>query len=145
VATTTAYSSFCRTDTHLSSRHVRAILEQMPPELLQHVCNFLPSLNVIYNMRRTFKAATKMYNSAYQRARFSRDAMSCINAEAQHKNDPLIKNIKFRVCSTTLPPSKLFWQALKRYGRMTSQSRPTVSMTGATRATVEDTRRVFIV
>lgn len=83
---------------------VFSLLEQMPPELLQYMCNFLPSLNDIYNMRRVFKAAMRVDNELFRRAIFNRAALSCINAEAWHKDDPVAKDLKCSICSSRLPP-----------------------------------------
>tara|TARA_B110001452_G_scaffold4263_1_gene3941 strand:- start:11913 stop:12719 length:807 start_codon:yes stop_codon:yes gene_type:complete len=72
------------------------------------MCNFLPTLNDIYNMRRVFKAARRVDNDLFRRAVFNRAAISCINSDAWHKDDQLIRDIKCGICSSKLPPVRGF-------------------------------------
>lgn len=87
---------------------VFSLLERMSPDMLQYVCNFLPTLNDIYNMRRVFKAARKVDNDLFRRAVFNRAAVACINADAWHRDDPLVRDVTCGICSSTFPPIRGF-------------------------------------
>lgn len=87
---------------------VFSLLSQLPPELLQLVSDFLPSLNDIYNMRHSFKAAVGVDNDVHRRAVFNRAALSFANSEMWHESDQSLKSVKCSVCSSTLPPVRDF-------------------------------------
>ena len=82
---------------------VFSLLQNLDPDMLQYIANFLPSLRDVCNLRRSFRSAADVENYLHRRYTFNINSISKFNCAIFHDDERLLCPYRCARCTTLLP------------------------------------------